>query len=158
MRAVSRAKPSPAPSGSGEKVVVLWVSRHEPVPIQLRVLREKLGDVAVVTLTGVIPNAEYVAEKAREVGARYVVPVLPLSFIARLAELAPSYGFTVLYSRMRLLAEAKKGDDRALGELLKAHAEAPDRRAIVEYADCYRLFEFERFEVLKRVEVVTEPW
>ena len=157
MGAMSQAAP-PAAQPGGE-VVVLWVSRHPPVPIQLKVLRERLGEgCRVVTLTGVISNAEYVVEEAKRVGAKYVVPVLPLSFIARLAELARENGFTVLFSRMRLLFEARKGDRAAVARLMELLRERPDARTAVEYADCFRLFEFERFEVLKRVEVVTEPW
>jgi len=134
------------------------VSRHEPVPAQLDVLRQKLGDVLVVKLQQAVPNAEYVIQKAKEVGARYIVPVLPLSMIAHLAEQAPREGITVLFSRMRVVAEARKDDRDALQKLFELHRERPEARTVVEYSDRLRLFEFERFEVVRRVEVVTEPW
>jgi hypothetical protein len=139
-------------------VVVLWVSRHEPVPAQLEVLRQKLGDVLVVKLQQAVPNAEYVLKVAKEVGARYIVPVLPLSMIAHLAEQAPREGIAILFSRMRVVAEARKDDVGALQKLFELYRERPEARTVVEYPDRLRLFEFERFEVLKRVEVVTEPW
>jgi hypothetical protein len=147
-----------APAAVGGRVVVLWVSRHEPVPIQLDVLRQKLGDVLVVKLQQAVPNAEYVIQKAKEVGARYIVPVLPLSMIAHLAEQAPRDGITILFSRMRVVAEARKDDHAALQRLFELYREKPEARTVVEYSDRLRLFEFERFEVVKKVEVVSEPW
>jgi len=147
-----------APAASGGEVRVLWVSRHEPVPAQLDVLRQKLGDVLVVKLQQAVPNAEYVLKVAKEVGARYIVPVLPLSMIAHLAEQAPKEGITVLFSRMRVVAEARKDDRDALQKLFELYREKPEARTVVEYSDKLRLFEFERFEVVRRVEVVTEPW
>jgi hypothetical protein len=144
--------------GRGGGTVVLWVSRHEPVPAQLEALRRRLGDVVVERLQQAVPSAEYVLERAREVGARYIVPVLPLSMIAHLAEQAPKEGITILFSRMRVVAEARKDDRAALQRLFELYKEKPDARTIVEYSDRLRLFEFERFEVVKKVEVVTEPW
>jgi len=156
MRAMSQAR---APAATGGEVIVLWVSRHEPLPAQLRVLKERLGDdCRVVVLSGAIPNAEFVMEKAREVGAKYIMPVLPLSFIARLVELAAKEGITILFSRMRLVQEAKKHDKEAVERLFMLLTEKPDARTAVEYADCFRLYEFDRFEIIRRVEVVTEPW
>ena len=137
---------------------VLWVSRHEPVPVQLEVLRQRLGDVRVIKLQQAVPNAEYVLQKAKEVGAWYIVPVLPLSMIAHLAEQAPRAGVTSLCSRLRVVAEARKDDRDALQKLFELYREKPGARTVVEYPDRLRLFEFERFEVVKKVEVVTEPW
>lgn len=135
------------------KTVVLWVSRHNPVPAQIEELRKKIGDVEVVQLSGNIPNAEYVVEKARELGAEYIVPVLPLSFIARLAELSKKEGFTVLFSRMKTIATLDSEE-----EARKLVEEAPDKRTMVSYRDgTTRVFEFDRFEKLVKVELVTEP-
>jgi len=154
----NEAGKAPAARRGGE-VRVLWVSRHEPVPVQLDVLHQKLGgNVLVVKLQQAVPNAEYVLQKAKEVGARYIVPVLPLSMIAHLAEQAPREGITVLFSRMKVVAEAKKDDRDALQKLFELYRERPEARTVVEYSDRLRLFEFERFEVVKKVEVVTEPW
>ena len=137
----------------GEKAVVLWASRHPPLRSQIRELESKLGPIVVYQLSGVIPNAEYLLERARELRARYVVPVLPLSFIAVLAELARRRGLEVLYARMRTVEVAT-----SVEEAEKAVAEAPDRRVAERLSDgSYRVFEFERFERLIRVELVTEP-
>lgn len=133
--------------------VVLWVSRHRPLPSQLDALREKLGDFTIVQIEHV-PNAEFVIEKAKELGAGYIVPVLPLSMIARLAEEARRLGFTVLIARMEPIALT-----RSLEEAVKLVAEKPERRTMTTYADgSVRVFEFVRFERLVEVRVVTEPW
>jgi hypothetical protein len=148
-----------APAVSGGRVVVLWVSRHEPVPAQLEALKQRLGgNVLVVKLQQAVPNAEYVLARAKEVGAKYLVPVLPLSMIALLAEHAPREGITVLFSRMKVVAEAHKDDRDALQRLFELYREKPEARTVVEYSDRLRLFEFERFEVVRKVELVTEPW
>lgn len=134
-------------------VTVLWVSRHEPLPAQFKVLEDRLGRINVVKHVGRVANAEEVAELAKRVGARYVIPVLPLSIIARLVELAPRYGFEVLWSRMELIAST--ADPREAERLVR---EAPDRRAVVEYADgIKRVYEFRGIERIKEVKLVTEP-
>jgi len=137
----------------GGGVIVLWVSRHVPVPIQFRVLEEKLGPITIYQLSGIVPSAEYVMEKAREVGAKYIVPVLPLSIIARLAELAPREGITVLISKMDNIAVVRSWE-----EAERIVNEKPEARTIATYADgLIRVFEFKQFEKLKEVKLVTEP-
>lgn len=161
MSATAPAGPTPAPSGAGSlggvvegrPVVVLWVSRHRPLPAQLAALRERLGEVEVVQLERPL-NAEEVVEVAQRVGARVIVPVLPLSFTAKLVEEAEKRGFTVLYARMAAVAST-----RSIEEVRRLLSEAPDRRTAVSYPDgTIHVVEFVRFERLLRVEVVTEPW
>jgi len=87
---------------SGEKKkVVLWVSRHEPLPSQLIWLGEKLGDYNLIKVTETVPNAEYVVNMAKEKGATVIVPVLPLSIIARLVELCRPLGIEVWWAEMK---------------------------------------------------------
>lgn len=136
-----------------EKSVVLWVSRHLPLPAQIEALKEKLGGFELYQLDHA-PNAEYVLEKARELRAKIIVPVLPLSMIARLAEGAREHGFTVLFARMEPVALVKTVEEAA-----KLVAEKPMHRTMTTYADgTVRVFEFRRFERLVEVKVVTEPW
>ena len=136
-----------------QQVKVLWVSRHRPLLAQVKMLEEKLGGIEIWQLTGIIPSAEFVAEKAIELGAKIVVPVLPLSFIARLVELARKHGFTVLFARMR---EIHRGSREEAEKLVK---EVPEKRTAVEYSGgVWRVWEFEKFEKVVKIEVVTEPW
>ena len=136
-----------------QTVRVLWVSRHKPLQSQIKTLEKKLGAIEVWQLVGIIPSAEFVAEKAIELGAKIVVPVLPLSFIARLVELARKHGFTVLFAKMR---EIHRGSREEAEKLVK---EKPEWRTAVEYSGgVWRVWEFEKFEKVVKVEIVTEPW
>ena len=140
-------------SRSGPKTTVLWVSRHPPLKSQITELEKKLDSIEVYQLSGVIPSAEYVVEVVRKVNAKIVVPVLPLSMIARLAELSRNYGFTVVLAKMESIATTKN-----LEEAKKLVAEKPEARTTATYADgVIRVFEFKGFEKLVRVELVTEP-
>jgi hypothetical protein len=135
------------------KVKVLWVSRHAPLPCQIELLRQRLGDVEVIRFEGHIPNAEFVVDLLKQVGAKYVLPVLPLSFIARLVELARQNGFVVLWGRMRTLATTKNPE-----EAQRIVNERPDCRTAVGYADgVIRVFEPETIERIVEVRLVTEP-
>jgi len=136
-----------------ERTVVLWVSRHPPLRAQVDELERRLGPIVVYQLSGVIPSAEYVVERARELSAKYVVPVLPLSFVAVLVEQAKRAQFVVLFAKMKLLAVLRTAE-----EAKKLVAEAPEGRVYERSADgSYRVFEFERFEKLVEVRLVTEP-
>jgi len=127
-------------------VVVLWVSRHEPLEAQRLELKRKLGDVTLVIYKEKVPNAEFVIEMAKKVHAKYIVPVLPLSFIARLCELARHKGITILWAEMELLHS-----DRP--EPCKEYD--PYRDTIVAPNRHYR---FRGFKKIKRVELVLEEW
>jgi hypothetical protein len=135
------------------KIVVLWVSRHPPLPVQIKVLEEKFNGVTVYQLSGVIPNAETIIEYVKKVSADIVVPVLPLSMIARLSELAKSNNFTILLAKMENIATTKN-----IEEAKRILAEKPEWRTISTYADgTIRVFEFKYFEKLVKVELITEP-
>lgn len=133
---------------------VLWVSRHPPLKAQLSAMRMKLRRVRVVQVSGVVPNADYVIELARKYGARIIVPVLPLSFIARLVERARGYGITILFARMEAIAQVSSAEEAR--ELIR---EFPEARTMTAYADgTIKIHEFKRFEVVKEVRLVTEPF
>jgi hypothetical protein len=135
------------------KTIVLWVSRHPPLPAQVAELERKLGGVVIYQMSGVIPNAEIVAEVAKKHNASVIVPVLPLSMIARLAELSKQNKFTVVIAKMSNIATT-----RDPSEAKKLVAEKPESRTVATYADgTVRVFEFERFEKLVEVKLVTEP-
>jgi len=140
-------------SAKGAKTVVLWVSRHMPLPAQIVELERKLGSIIVYQVKGTIPSAEVVVEVAKKLNASVVVPVLPLSMIARLAELSRQNGFTVLIAKMNNIATTK-----SVEEAVRLVQEAPEKRTLATYADgTVRVFEFERFEKLIEIKLVTEP-
>jgi len=82
------------------RTIVLWVSRHSPLKMQINALEHKLRSIEIYQVSQV-PNAEYVVEIAQRIGAKVIIPVLPLSMIARLSELAPKYGLIILWSEMQ---------------------------------------------------------
>ena len=135
-----------------EKTTVLWVSRHPPLPAQLEELERKLGGVVVYQLSGTIPNAEYVVEKAKELNAKYIVPVLPLSMIARLSELSRREGFTVLWAEMQqvkiLSSEPKPGKDYD-----------PESETYIKGIEgTYKIMRFVRFHKIRAVRLELEPF
>ena len=135
------------------KTVVLWVSRHMPLPAQILELERKFNSVIVYQMKGTIPSAEVVVEAAKKLGASIIVPVLPLSMIARLAELSKQNGFTVVIAKMNSITTTKSAE-----EAVRLVQEAPERRTLATYADgTIRVYEFERFEKLVEVKLVTEP-
>ena len=141
-------------SVSPQKTTVLWVSRHPPLLQQIIELEKKLGGIRIVQLSGLVPNAEYVVQKAREYNASVIVPVLPLSFIARLCELAQREGYTVLYAEMECIAVYKNVEDAR-----KKVQEAPEKRNLASYADgTVRVFEFKGFKKIKAVKLELEEW
>jgi len=141
---------SPSPA-----IVVLWVSRHPPLPAQIAELERRLGGIAIYQVSGVIPSAEVVVDIAKKLNASVIVPVLPLSMIARLAELSKQNKFTVLIAKMNNIATTKT---KSIEEAQRLVQEAPEKRTIASYADgTVRVFEFERFERLVEVKLVTEP-
>ena len=138
---------------AAQRVRVLWVSRHQPLESQVKTLEKKLGAIEVWQLTGIVPSAEFVVEKAIELGAKYIIPVLPLSFIARLVELSRKHGFTVLFAKME---EIYRGSREEAEKLVR---EAPEKRTAVEYSGgIWRVWEFKQFEKMVRIEIITEPW
>lgn len=135
--------------------VVLWVSRHNVLPAQLDQLMQKLGsNIVVVQYLKPVPNAEFVIKLAEALGAKYIVPVLPLSFIARLVEQGKVKGITILFARMEVVAQVN-----SMEEARRLVDENPLARTISTYADgTIKVHEFKGFEVIKEVKLVTEPW
>ena len=87
-----------------EKKNVLWVSRHEMLPVQMKFLAEKLKHFTVEFFRDTVPSAEYLVENVIvPKGINIVIPVLPLSMIARLVELSKKHGFEVWWAQMELL-------------------------------------------------------
>jgi hypothetical protein len=131
-------------------MIVLWVSKHNILKGQIKFLRDRLGDVRIISLQGFIPNAEYVVEYARKIGAKYILPVLPLSFIARLCELAEESGITVLWSEMR---EIYRGDPSRGVEVV---AENPEYRTLVRYRGGCVVYEFVSLKRVRGVKLILE--
>jgi len=92
--------------GTEKKVkTVLWIYKHEILPAQALLLSEKLGDFKIVMFRDKVPSAEWLLKNVilpREVDI-IVIPVLPLSIIARLFDLSKRYGFEIWWAQMELI-------------------------------------------------------
>jgi len=139
MREIEIVKPK-----TDNYTTVLWVSRHTPLPSQIRFLRNYFGDIKLVQISGVIPTAEHLIPYIERYKPKVVVPVLPLSFIARLCDLAKRYRFTLLWAKMNLLHNDR---DEPCEEF------DPETDVIVAPN---RHFRFECFKIIREVKLVLE--
>jgi len=126
------------------------------LPTQIKALEEKLGAVRIYQFGGTVPNAEFVVELVKQLGAKIVIPVLPLSIIARLSELTRSNGFILLWAEMEqvkvLSYEPKPNDDyNPENETVVVAAGAHEQRS-------FKIMRFKQFHRIISVTMVTEPW
>ena len=136
------------------RTVILWVSRHSPLIAQIKALEAKFGAIEIHQLIGTIPSAEYVIRQAQHIGARVIVPVLPLSMIAHLIELAQKEGIIVLWAEMRQI-----GVFSSRKEAERVKLEKPEARTIVEYSGgTFRVFEFVGFKKIKAIKLELEEF
>jgi len=145
------------PQGAGGEAptVVLWVSRHEPLGSQIDELKRKLGNVSIVQISGTIPNAEYVAELAKGAKAKYVIPVLPLSFIARLVELSKTNGFTVLWAEMEQVKQLKT--EPLPHKDYDPYCETVTTAVGIDGSRTFKVMRFKQFHVIKAVKLELQP-
>jgi len=142
-----------------EKVLkVLWVSRHKPVPKQVRVLNEiaaKRGlRLKLDQFAQTVPSAEWlVGNVIMPGGFAVVVPVLPLSFIAHLVEEGKKKGFEVWFSKMQLL----HNDARLPCPEYTLDSDTIQPSVDEEGNAVFRHYRFARFERIIEVKMVTEP-
>ena len=78
---------------------ILWVSKHAPLPSQLRELRRLFGDVEVVMDPNPFDGAEDIVRRFRSGRFDEMVVVAPLSVIAKLCEL----GIKPLWAQMEVV-------------------------------------------------------
>ena len=124
---------------------VLWVSRHPPIPAQIRELDRVFNGTTIYQLTGRIPNAEYIDEVAKTLNIKYIVAVLPLSMIARLTEIAEKRWYRVLWAEM----EEIKQIDR---EPVPGKDYDPDREVWIRgYEGTFKIMRFKKFHRIKRI-------
>ena len=131
---------------------VAWISRHPPLPSQIKALKEKLGeDTEVIQISRTFASAQEVLAEIKKIGATHAVVVLPLSMVAQLVQ---DKSITWLFAEMEAIAQTKSID-----EAKRLVNEAPDKRTMTTYADgTVRVFQFKQFKRIVKVELVTEPW
>jgi len=134
---------------------VLWISRHKPLPAQIKYLEQKLGEFELLIWSKPLSTAKDAIELALKHSADYVIPVLPLSFIQYLVMEAKKYGITVLKADMQNLHNC---------EVQPCPEYDPKTDTIMESRDMntgqkiYRHFRFRGFKILKDIIIVEEDW
>jgi len=134
---------------------VLWLSRHKPLPAQMQYLRNKLGDFELIFYWKPLSTAQDAVNLAKEYGADYIVPVLPLSFIMHLVQESKKHRFTVLRADMENVHNC---DSENCPEY------NPETDTIMESRDLNtgqlirRHFRFRGFKVLKDIKIIEEDW
>ena len=134
----------------GDTPAILWVSRHPPLKSQVDFLVKKFGDPKIIQVSGRIPNAEYVAEIAQKHNAKVIIPVLPLSFIARLVELSRKFDFEIWWAEMEQTA--------LLNHQPEPHKDYnPETDAFIKgYEGTYKIMRFKKFHRIKEIKMVME--
>ena len=140
--------------------VVIWVSRHDILPAQYRVLREKLGNIAIYFIRGRVPSVEQLVKDIEDILAKngltgkpvYIVPVLPMTMIAKLLDLAKRRGWTVLMAEMENTKVMNE-------EPVKGRDYNPEYETVVPSREgIYRIMRFKRFSRIKAIKLETEPF
>lgn len=127
---------------------ILWVSRHPVLPVQFDFLSKKFGGVSIRIFSKKVPSAEWLYEnEIKEGGYDIVIPVLPLSIVARLVELSRRYGFEVWWSEMELLHNDTSRECPEYNPSSDAMVEGYD-------VDGKLIFRHYRFKAFKRIKAI----
>jgi len=131
-------------------VIVFWISRHEPLPAQIERLREILGNYELKPIIGRIPNAEYIDRivTSHDADRKIVIPVLPLSMIAKLVNLGKKHGYEVWWAEMR---EIRRGSNMTSIPQID-----PTRQAILPTDGGWKIVEFVRFRRIVDFRIIFE--
>ena len=135
--------------------VVLWISRHKPLPSQIQFLKNKLGDFELVIHDKPLSTASDAVELVKKHNADFVVPVLPLSFIAHLVQEAKKHNFTVLRAEMENIHNCDSDncpDFNPETDTIMISKDFNDPSKIIR-----RHFRFKEFVKLKDIQIITEP-
>ncbi len=146
----------PIPKPKPHKTTVAWVSRHPPLPAQIRELEAKIGDITIVTIGNTYTNYKNIIEAAEISKARYGVLVIPLSMVSLILANDTS-GIVWLRAEMRP-AHKYKCDGSMCMEM---NTDTDVLMPIVNGSNNvtgHRHVRFKEFVVLESVDVKTTPF
>lgn len=130
---------------------IAWISRHAPLPAQLRELRRIFGNIEIIRISRTFTSVETIYRLLLENNIKYAVVVLPLTMISHLLELCKKSNITLIFARMTLLHD--KG-------CLGAHCELydPDRDVLLKTKNDVKIrhLRFLDFKRIKEVKLVFE--
>jgi len=122
---------------------ILWLSRHDPLPAQIKYLKEKFGDIEIEKKPMIVKDANHAMEIIKESGAEVVIPVLPQSVIMHITPRCAQENILILRAEMELLHECE-----------------PVCSSFDKYKETWingRHYKFLRFNKLKEIKIIEEP-
>lgn len=138
-----------------EPTVVAWVSRHDPIPVQLSELYRLYGDdVRIVRLEDPFIDAGTIVNTVKhEIGAKVAVIVAPIGVIMRVIHLAPDveWLWAEMSRKHQVLGVERSCDGRDCPHY------NPSTDVILPLKNVkgqYRHYEFRRYKRIVRVEMV----
>lgn len=79
---------------------VLWISRHKMLPIQLELLKKKLGAFRLYRLNPKRVSIERILMMIKERDISVVIPIMPLSIVSQLVQASKRMNFIVLKNKV----------------------------------------------------------
>jgi len=122
---------------------ILWLSRHDPLPAQIKYLKEKLGDIEIEKKSVIVKDANHAMSLIKETNADIVIPVLPQSVIMHIAPQCAQENILLLRADMELLHECD-----------------PVCQYFYKSTDTWvngRHYRFKEFKKLKEIKIIEEP-
>ena len=157
----------PTGLGTQTKKTIAWVSRHDPLPAQVKALQEKLGDIKIVHINNTYTNYRNVIDAVKALKAMHAIVVLPLSMIAFILDSKEAQGTTWLRAEMQSAHEGRCIDhykeisnDRHNSVVQVQHQCGmfnPDTDVLMP-GETTRHLRFRKFMVLKSIDLITEPF
>jgi len=92
---------------------IAWVSRHPPLPAQIKELERIFGEFELIQIAKVFRDAKEVIEDVKKAGCTHAVVVVPLSMVAHLVK---DKSITWIRADMYALHECEKGKCKEFDE------------------------------------------
>jgi len=134
-----------------EKKRIMWVSRHDPIPIELDELKKLLGDYMIVQYASLVEIRENEEEsdlirQIKSFKPHIVIPVLPLSVIKLLVDLKDKYGYEVWEANFETVRISESDEHNEYDEV-----------AVKLQNGKWKIMKFIGFSRIKKVEIEREP-
>ena len=133
---------------------ILWVGKHSPLLSQIRYLENKIGPIKIVAISGMVTDAETVLKAAEANNVAYIIPILPMSFIAKLIKMARGK-YVFLWADMKLIHKRNVGE---ISNPYECELYNPETDIIIFSPNVIRHLRFQRFRIIKEVRLVLEPF
>jgi len=142
---------------SNSKVIVLWISKHNPLKCEVEELNRLLGNYKLVIYPHQVMKVEFIYKNYikpyLDKGYRViVVPVLPLWMIYKLVQLGKEFGFEVWFAEMEPVLEVPVGQDVPYDP----DCEVIQRTVTEDGREAIRVSRFKRFRKIKDIVFVYE--